>query len=476
MRLLVPAAAVLIFVLPRRGPFSFLPGIPVSSGAFAGALGLGIVCGFLAAAGTGNFAPGLPAERIYSLRGKLLDDPRSLPSVSGSGGSRRNMPAAPEEERGMAYLKLEEAGAFLPGAAAKSSARGRVPVFFPPGTLGRVKEFGRGAEVYVEGAFLSGEPARGPRFRAVSAHTIRPAPAPERIRTAVRSALLARLEEKPWGGLAAALLLGTRENLDDELARSFRDAGLAHILALSGMHLAFLSALLAFSLKKPLGKKGAILAGLVFIILYVFLVGPQPSLIRAAIMYILGSCLFLAGMGVRPLILLGISFLIQILLDPPSARSLSFILSYLALGGILLLGNTLDSLFRGLLPPWLAGGLAPSLGAFLATAPAAAACFGILRPAGIVVGLIAAPLSGVFMAFSLGALVLEHIPGPAFLFDRILVLLQLILQRTVSAFSRGLAFKAAPLAVCLGLPPVLLLLFFLADRRNRYRNSLAPFA
>ncbi|MDR0599825.1 MAG: ComEC/Rec2 family competence protein [Treponema sp.] len=451
---------------------------------FFAALCLGMVIGFLPGPGTRAFAPGLPVERIGAIRGRLLDDPRIL--SSGFAGPRRaaSPAAALEEERGMASVRLEEAAAALPGASSvRASARGRALVYFPAGTMPRVKEFGRGAEIYVEGGFLPEDAStggsaagRGFRFKAVSVHTVKTAPALERFRTALRGGLLKRLGGKSWGGLAAALLLGTRENLDDGLSLSFRDAGLSHILALSGMHLAFLSALLALALKGPLGKKGAVLGGLAFIILYVFLVGPQPSLVRAAIMYVLGSVLVLSGTIRQPLALLGLSFLIQLLWDPPSALGLSFILSYLALGGLLLLSGPLEVLLRGMMPPLLSGGLSAALGAFIATAPVAAACFGVLRPVGVAAGLIAAPLSGLFMTLSLAALGCGNIPLLGFLLDRALSFLLFILGGTVSFFSRAPGLKTSLPVLCAALPLIAALVFFLAERRRRYRSYLAPFA
>ncbi|MDR2314687.1 MAG: ComEC/Rec2 family competence protein [Spirochaetaceae bacterium] len=286
--------------------------------------------------------------------------------------------------------------------------------------------------------------------------------------------MLRRLGEKSWGGLAAALLLGSRENLEGDLARAYRDAGLSHILALSGMHLSFLSVLLTLILKKPLGKQGALAAGLGFMVLYVLLVGPQPSLVRSAIMYALGSCLVFTGTVRQPLALLGAAFLIQLLADPPGALSISFILSYLALGGILILAPPLESLFRGSLPSPVSGGLAVSLGAFIATAPAVTAFFGVLRPLGIIAGFIAVPLSTGFMALSIpGAL---NLPLAGFFLDRLLDLWYLVLKGAMFFFSQLPAFKPGLRGA--GFFSVILFTGILVWARKtvRRRAYLAPFA
>ncbi|MCL1813760.1 MAG: ComEC/Rec2 family competence protein [Treponema sp.] len=439
---------------------------------FTGALGL--IIGFACISRIEQCAPGLPLETVSSIKGKLLNDPRSFASGFGQ---------TTEEERGMAVMQLSETGNL--SGSVRSSARGRALVFFPAGTMPRLRDFGRGAELYIEGNFLPDDNADGraavdPRFRAASVHIIKKALAPERMRTGVRSAVLVRLKPKAWGGLAAALLLGTRENLEGTLAVSFRNAGLSHILALSGMHLAFISAMLAFVLKKPLGKKGSVIAGFVFIVLYVFLVGPEPSLVRAVIMYGLGSFLILTGTTRQTFALLSAAFLIQILWNPTSAYSISFVLSYLALGGILVLSNPVLVLLRGRLPSSLAMGISASAGAFLVTAPVVSAFFGVLRPVGLIAGLVAAPLSGIFMALSFLWLLLSKVPFIGVIIgtvlDKLLIAIQFFMQWSISLFARFPGLSLPFPAICIVTPLLIACLLVFADRHARYRNEFARFA
>jgi competence protein ComEC len=428
------------------------------------AAALGIIAGVYSISRMEHAAYGLPPENIRSIKGTLLDDPRAFASSLG---------LSAEEERGMAVMQLTETGT----AGVRASAQGGVLVFFPAGTMPRVRDFGRKAHVYVEGSFLpNAASADQSRFRAVSVHVIQAAPPLEQLRTAVRSSIIAKLKPTAWGGLAAAFLIGTRENLEGTLAESFQVAGLAHILALSGMHLAFLSAMLAFLLKKPLGLKGSVLAGMVFIAVYVFLVGPQPSLVRAAIMYALGSVLILSNSARQPLALLGAAFLLQIIIDPSSAYTISFILSYLALAGILVLSGKVESLFRGILPVQLTSSLGASVGAFLATAPVVVGYFGIMYPSGIIATLPAAPLSGVFMAFSLVWLGLGSIPVLGTLLDKLLTVLQFLFHWSNSLFARIPGFSAPLPAVCFASLLLIAGIVFLANRQERYRNGFIPFA
>jgi competence protein ComEC len=338
-----------------------------------------------------------------------------------------------------------------------------------------LKDFGRGSEIYAEGTLLRGE--GGPLFRAQSVAVIRPPSRDEQFRTALRMELLEKTSSPVWGGLAQALLLGARDNLDTQLSRDFRDAGCSHILALSGMHLAVFSALIALLLKKPLGVRLASLTGALFVIFYVYLAGAQPSLVRSAIMYLLGCLAVWCSFKTTTLTLLALSFLAQLLCFRGSASSPSFILSYLALGGILWTGESLNEIFRGRLPPPLASGLSASLGAFIATAAVSLALFGMLRPVGILAGMVIAPLASLFMILALGGLAAGFFAPPLFaLFDKGLSLLYRLLEGSISlaASFPGIETGNLPAALLLSLFAAGFI-SFLEARLLRKRKELAPF-
>jgi competence protein ComEC len=440
-------------------------------------LGSACALGLVLGAGLGIRVPGklslgLPEGRIGALEGLVLEDPRAL-----SGGN------------GMAALDLDRAwGSLSGGQRVRSSARGRVTVIFPGGRLEDLREFGRKSRVYLEGTFLpprAGENGPG-LFRAAAVHIVSPAPPLERFRTGLRRNLVARFSREDnasWGSLSLALLLGVRDNLDSTLARSYRDAGISHVLALSGMHLAVFSALIALIFKPLLGRRGAAVLGALFILAYVFLVGSLPSLDRAAIMYLLGALAILGSLRGNPASILNLAFLIQILIRPESGMAISFILSYLALWGILQVGLRIAELLRGRIPPILLDPLAASLGAFIATASVSAAGFGMLRPVGILAGLVVVPLTTLFMVLSLGYLALDlAVPFLARYLGLALSLLYRVLEK-LTALSAGLpgivledpgrafGFGAGTLAFSVLLT---VLIFVLAERRRIALSRIPP--
>jgi competence protein ComEC len=417
------------------------------SAAFASGLFLGLCA---SRAGRNEVYFGIPEQKVVALNGVLFDDPRMI-----KGG------------RIMAVLSLREC-AGQGGIRVKS--KGEIPVFFPSESAERLREFGRGTTVFTEGRLLKNSLSLSKgtakwTYSSESTHIVKPANALERFRTGIRLNLSDRFNGNSWGGLSLALLLGIRDNLDTNFAAMYRDAGCSYILALSGMHLAVLASLIALVLKKPLGLKAAAVTSALIIIIYHFIVGPLPSLSRATLMYLLGVIAVLGFFPKEPLSVLGLSFLLQIVISPASGNSISFILSYLALAGILVVGQPLYSLLSGKVPDFLARPLTASCGAFIATAGVTSFSFGVIAPVGILTGLVLVPLTTVFMIGSIIWLVLDMFPLSRFLSLPLSVIYQ-VMEKTASlAATISGIFPRPAMIIALSIILSLFIVFFERNRR-----------
>jgi len=249
---------------------------------------------------------------------------------------------------------------------------------------------------------------------------------------------------------------------------------LSYILALSGMHLAILAALIAFILKKPLGLKFSAVTGSVIIILYCFLVGPMPSLNRSALMYILGVAAILFALPKNALSILSLSFLMQIITTPAAGNSISFILSYIALFGILVIGKALYSLFAGKVPDFLLQPLSVSGGAFLATAGVCGFYFGTIAPVGIIAGLVIIPLTTIFMIGSILWLVLD-IFSLSVLLDIPLSILYKLMESTASVAGNVPGISVSSSVILIFSICLMLLIIALDYRRRTVLSRLKPF-
>ena len=181
-------------------------------------------------------------------------------------------------------------------------------------------------------------------------------PARQRVQRGVVAGL------SPAGGaLMSAMTLGLRDDLD-AVRDLFGAAGMAHLLALSGLHVGVL--LLAVErLLAGLPRWRTPLLALVTVA-FVGLVGTSPSVVRSATMALaaLASRAFGAG-RVQPWTALALASLVGLLHAPQMLFALSFQLSYLAVAGMLLF-----------LPPWLERlGVGPGAPATATGAPAVSA-------------------------------------------------------------------------------------------------------
>jgi competence protein ComEC len=141
-------------------------------------------------------------------------------------------------------------------------------------------------------------------------------------------------------GLAEALLLGYRQDLDKELLQSYANTGVVHIIAISGLHLALIFAILKF-LMKPICKRksGKWIAAILIISMlwaFSFLSGSSPSVLRSALMF---TMMVLAeNLRKNSSVYNGLfaSAFILLMVNPSWLWDLGFQLSYLAVLSIII--------------------------------------------------------------------------------------------------------------------------------------------
>lgn len=108
-------------------------------------------------------------------------------------------------------------------------------------------------------------------------------------------AWLARYVEGPSSHLAAALLLGSRELLDDDDQQAYFLTGMIHVLSISGLHVGILAGgLLLVARWGLLGRRGALAAVALVTLAYAVLIQAEPPAVRATII-VLAACLAMAS-------------------------------------------------------------------------------------------------------------------------------------------------------------------------------------
>lgn len=157
----------------------------------------------------------------------------------------------------------------------------------------------------------------------------------------------------PDSRVPMALLLGERDGLADEEYQAFQTLGMAHLMSVSGLHVALLGGLLMLALERlrtPRGLSLALLAGLMGF--YCWLTGFSAASNRAAVMLLLAALGHLCGLRpVDRLTTLAGGMLAVLLINPLHASSAGFVLSFSAMLGIVLYAPMLRSLWDRLWPP-----------------------------------------------------------------------------------------------------------------------------
>ena len=183
-------------------------------------------------------------------------------------------------------------------------------------------------------------------------------------------------------GFLTAILTGDKSRLSDEGAAALSEAGLYHILAVSGMHCGFLLALVTYLTGKRRRRLTALCA-LPLLAFYAALTGGSPSVLRSCVML---AFLLAAPVCRRdsdgPTALLAALFLI-LLANPFAAASISLQLSFTAMAGILFLTPRLYRLLMhgrkgNRVTRFLAAGFSATMGALMFKKPMSGWYFGTL--------------------------------------------------------------------------------------------------
>lgn len=226
-------------------------------------------------------------------------------------------------------------------------------------------------------------------------------------------------------GLLVAMTLGSRDGIREEDREAFGRAGLAHVLALSGLHFGVLLAAAERGLRRLGPRRRPLLAALT--VGFVALVGTSPSVIRAASMSLAALAALASGVGrLRPWPVLALAACASLLMQPQMLFDLSFQLSYLAIGGLLVFSAPLARLLGAAQAPeadalavelpWTGGrgplwrlrtftaqAVAASVAAQVPSVSLVAGSFGTVPVLSPLVNLVGVPLSGLLVPLGFAA-------------------------------------------------------------------------
>jgi ComEC/Rec2-related protein len=250
----------------------------------------------------------------------------------------------------------------------------------------------------------------------------------------------------PAGGVAAALLIGDRRYVSAGTYDLFRESGLAHLLAISGLHMGLLCfGVIAFlrccaalfpvwASRFPVHKVAACF-GLMAGFVYVCLSGASISAVRAFLMAVLILFALLSDRLALTLRNVAIAAIVILFFNPAALYTAGFQLSFAATAALVMsferrhgitgqkAGQASGSMGR--FRRWAWGLMLASLIASLATLPFTAQHFGVVAPWGVLANLAGIPLTALWiMPAGLAVLVTQLLPFPGFMADASLWIMQ----------------------------------------------------
>jgi len=198
-------------------------------------------------------------------------------------------------------------------------------------------------------------------------------------------------------------VLGRRDNLPPEIRQRFVDAGLAHLLAISGLHVGIIAAWLLLIARRAVGRRRAWTVSVVATWMYVVFLGFPAPAIRAAAFISIGALARARQRHPSAGAVLAVAVLVVLAVDPRAIVAVGAWLSVSAVWGTSWAGRLVRWRGQGATALRLA---TASAGAVIATAPITAFAFGTVSLAGLVTNLVAVPLAGVVVPGVFGSLVL----------------------------------------------------------------------
>lgn len=299
----------------------------------------------------------------------------------------------------------------------------------------------------------------------------------------IRKALLSLYEEWPFSTAARALVsavtLGSKELIDDETRQDFSASGASHVLAVSGLHVGIIYAILGF-LFPPfmnVGRLRWIRESVIMSALwgYAYLIGMPLSITRSLIMFQVISLCRCSGRESSSLNSLALAALIILSATPSGIYEAGFQLSFCAVFFILLLQPYVNEIINpeSRVARYVWDIVSVSVAAQIGTAPIVMYVFGTFSTYFLLTNIVAIPL--MFLTVSLSMLLWAVSPVPL-LRDGVVALLNMLcamLQKSlgwIASLPHSLLEieigNIVPVVTAYGL--ILLLCGYISSKRSRY--------
>lgn len=216
--------------------------------------------------------------------------------------------------------------------------------------------------------------------------------------------LLAVMDEKD-AGLLGAMILGEKSYLPQDTKELYQQTGIAHMLAISGLHISLLGAGLFYFLRSyVLPMKKAVMVTIIFLFCYGQFTGFPVATERAVIMMSFALFARYTGKSYDALSAMSFSGILILLQEPLQLFQCGFILSYTAISGVLLFAPAAEKMN---IKNNFVKSLFSTVSVFVATLPIMLWFFYEICPYTIIVNLIVLPFLSLLVGVGIAGCIIS---------------------------------------------------------------------
>ena len=233
------------------------------------------------------------------------------------------------------------------------------------------------------------------------------------INSAVRSLYFDNLD-RDTAAIVYAMYTGNVDYIQTSTMDSFRYGGVAHVFAVSGMHIVLVYGAVSFVLKRlRLGQVPVAVISVILVFFYTGMCGFTLSAVRAAIMCAVAAAVRLAGGKYDGLVSLSLAFTAILLVNPLNITSVGFQLSVAAVAGIVLFCSVFTRALKKIkFPDFIASSVAMTLSAQIGTFPILLSCFGYVSWATLALNIVFVPLLSAIFTVQFAATLFAFVLPP----------------------------------------------------------------
>ncbi len=145
----------------------------------------------------------------------------------------------------------------------------------------------------------------------------------------IKNKIYNHLKNKKTESYLKTFLLGDKSSLKNNIKENYQYLGISHLFAISGMHITFLSGMLLLFLKKiKVEENKRYLIVMLFLMIYLLLVGFSPSILRAVIFFFLFSINKIYYFYIKPINIFYLTVAISLLINPFFIYDVGFLYSF----------------------------------------------------------------------------------------------------------------------------------------------------